>query len=150
MNQLLTIIAVLIIGTTYAQIKREDISTLKVENVSAKHSQSIDLDKKDTLQYVNLGFRNAKNTTTIEISTVMITDNATLYQLIKDLEIALPEIKTKNTLNWHRETYSLAVYSFSKTLILGEPLSDKSGSTQLTNKSVEKLIAWLKTIKLNK
>lgn len=133
-----------------AQRKTVDISSLKAGQVSAKYSKVINLETKDTVSYVYLGFQNAKYSSISDIKSIMLSRQEDLKEFIKDLKIALPEINTKQNIDWTKNNYGLTVYDFSNGLYLREKEKNGSGYTILQKKDVEKLIIWLESIDFGK
>lgn len=133
----------------FGQKKVINISETKIGTVSCKYSQSIDLEKGDTLTYVFLGFSNAKYTTITDIVSIMfliIDDSSNVIGFVKNLKSAYNEMGSKSTISWDKEEYKINLYDFTDNLYLYEAESSGSGYTILSKKQVEKLYTWLEGI----
>jgi len=132
-----------------AQNKTVKISELQIGVLSCKYSMRIDLEKKDTIRYIYLGFQNAKYSSITDIKSVMFDvskDSTDVYDFKKDLKMALSEIGNKTSISWDKKNYSVALYDFNNKLYLREASKDGSGYTLLTKGQVEKLIDWIDII----
>jgi len=136
--------------TILAQTKRIEISKFKVSQISADYSKSINLSTKDTLKYVYLGFQNAEFKSVTDIKSIMFTNQNELDEFVIDLKTALPEMDTKQNIDWDKKKYSLAIYNFNSALYLKEGSKYSRGYTMLSKKDVEKLIIWLESIVFEK
>jgi hypothetical protein len=109
---------------------------------------AIDLESQDTLSYVYLGFQNAKYTSITDIKSIFFSKDDIFKQFLKDLKIALEELKKneKTNLNWDRSpNYQLKIYDFSKNLYVFEG-EGTGGYTLLTQKNIQILIEQLSQI----
>jgi hypothetical protein len=133
-----------------AQKKTMDVSSIKIGQISAKYSKVIDLEKKDTISYVYLGFQNFKYRTLSDIRSVFFPKQEDLKSFVEDLKTALPEMGSKQNIDWKRQLYSISVFDFSNNLYLFERPSKGDGYTTLSKKELEKLIEWLDSIQIGK
>ena len=145
------LIAAMVLGTvaTFAQTKSVEVSKFKTGTgaLTASHKFSVNLESGDTTRsYVYIGFRNSKYTTIVDIVSYMFSTQEELDEFTKALKAALPEIKTKSTIHWKKRGFHINVYDFTNTLYMNEV--GGSGDAQFTPKQVEKMIAWLETVKL--
>ena len=93
-------------GYLNAQTKRLSISEKQIGGVNCKYYKSIDLDKIDTVAYVYLGFQNAKYSTISDIVSIffeLTTDSTDIFDFIKDLKTALPEMGNKSSIAWNKK-----------------------------------------------
>jgi hypothetical protein len=145
------LLALLVLGFGMnAQKKTVDISKTEIGKLNAKHSLSIDLEKKDTIAYVYLGFQNEKYKSISDRKSILFRNQEEVNAFIKDLKTAFPEMETKQNINWKKEKYSISLYDFSFEMYLSDKPSSVSGYTLLTKKDVENLITWLEKIQFGK
>jgi hypothetical protein len=133
-----------------AQTKRIEISQLKISTISAKYTKSINIETKDTAYYVYLGFKNAKYPAITDLKSVFLSTDEDTKNLIKDLKSALPEIETKQSIEWKKDLYRLTLYDFSNGLYIYEKPSKGTGYTVISKKEVENLISWLQSFEFGK
>lgn len=145
-----SLLAILCTISMNAQKKTMDVSSIKIGQISAKYSKVIDLEKKDTISYVYLGFQNFKYRTLSDIRSVFFPKQEDLKSFVEDLKTALPEMGSKQNIDWKRQLYSISVFDFSNNLYLFERPSKGDGYTTLSKKELEKLIEWLDSIQIGK
>jgi hypothetical protein len=145
-----SLLAILFTVAMNAQKKTIDVSSIKIGQISGKYSKVIDLEKNDTLSYVYLGFQNFKYRTISDTRSVFFAKQEDLKSFVEDLKAALPEIGSKQNIDWKRQLYSISVYDFSSSLYLFERPSKGDGHTIISKKELEKLISWLETIQIGK
>lgn len=145
-----SLLAILCTISMNAQKKTMDVSSIKIGQISAKYSKVIDLEKKDTISYVYLGFQNFKYRTLSDIRSVFFPKQEDLKSFVEDLKTALPEMGSKQNIDWKRQLYSISVFDFSNNLYLSERPSKGDEYTTLSKKELEKLIEWLDTIQIGK
>lgn len=145
-----SLLAILLAVSMNAQKKTIDVSLIKIGQISGKYSKVIDLEKNDTLSYVYLGFQNFKYKSISDIRSVFFPKQEDLKSFIEDLKTALPEIGSKQNIDWKRQLYSISVFDFSNNLYLFERPSKGDGYTTLNKKELEKLIEWLDSIQIGK
>lgn len=145
-----SLLAILFAVSMNAQKKTIDVSLIKIGQISGKYSKVIDLEKNDTLSYVYLGFQNFKYKTISDIRSVFFPKQEDLKSFVEDLKTALPEVGSKQNIDWKRQLYSISVFDFSSNLYLSERPSKGDGYTIISKKELEKLIAWLETIQIGK
>jgi hypothetical protein len=148
MKKVLFITLIIIPFLSFSQKKTVNLLESKVGPISLKYSMAIDLESQDTLSYVYLGFQNAKYTSITDIKSIFFSKDDIFKQFLKDLKIALEELKKneKTNLNWDRSpNYQLKIYDFSKNLYVFEG-EGTGGYTLLTQKNIQILIEQLSQI----
>lgn len=128
-----------------AQQKRVTILESKIGLLKPSYSKTIDLETKTTLYYLYIGFQNQKYKSITDSKSVFITNDADLKNLIKDLKMAMPEMESKQNIEWKKDLYILALYDFSDKLYFCESPKKGSGYTTISKKEVEELILWLES-----
>jgi GH15 family glucan-1,4-alpha-glucosidase len=79
------LLALLVLGFGMnAQKKTVDISKTEIGKLNAKHSLSIDLEKKDTIAYVYLGFQNEKYKSISDRKSILFRNQEEVNAFIKE------------------------------------------------------------------
>ena len=133
-----------------AQKKRVDVSKSNIGSLMSTYVKSIDLEVKDTVYYVYIGFQNEKYKTITDAKSIFLTKDVEVKALIKDLKTAVLEMETKQNIEWRKELYVLALYDFSNRLYISEKPTKGSGYTTISKKEVEELIKWLESFEFGK
>ena len=143
------IIAALIlgIGSAFAQRKTIEKSSIKVGSISAKHSITFTIGQSDTLEYLYLGFQNAKYQSITDIKSYMFSTKGQVEEFRNDLTTVLPEMEANSTVSWNRSSHVLMLSDSSDKLYLFETRG--SGYTTLTYKQVSELLEWVNTVEFN-
>jgi len=134
----------------YSQNKRVSISTAKIGAIDCKYAKSINLERKDTIYYTFIGFKDERYKTLDETASIMIADDKELQKLVSDLKLSLSEMDSKPDLNFTREQYKIYLFNFTELLYLYQTPSKGDGYTTLTKKEVDEFIVWLEKINFGK
>lgn len=137
-------------NSTMAQKKRVDVSKSDIGGLMLTYAKSIDLEIKDTIYYVSVGFQNLKYKTITDVKSVFITKDIELKAFTKDLKTAIVEMETKQNIEWKKDLYVLALYDFSNRLYISERPTKGSGYTTISKKDAEELVKWLESFEFGK
>jgi len=143
MKAFFTATILLITISLQAQIKKTVLIDKEVGQVHFKYEKLIDLDKKDTVYMVWIGFQDRSYQTFIDIKSIAIYDIDTMEAFIKDLKAAADQLGTKETFFYYRDSYRLSVEKNNPWLTIED--KDGRGYNYLTKKQVSKLIGILDT-----
>ena len=149
MKKILLLFISLVSVVVNAQNKTIKVSTIRLKEVTGEYCKDVNLETKDTLSYVTIGFQNAKYSNISDYKTLHFNNQTQLDEFINDLKTALPELGTKQILTWNRKLYDLTIgEGFSNTLFLFA--DTQSGYTMLKKNDIEKLLKWFESFRIGK
>jgi hypothetical protein len=140
---IITAVAVLGMAAAFGQRVADAKSEFKSSYpfISAKHMETM----------VYIGFQNLEYSTITDIHAIGLYSDEDLQEFIKALEGAISRCKNKTTVYWGGElenkTWRVYVYDFNNAVYISDT-GRISGHTVLSAKKAQKMVDWLKTIKL--
>jgi hypothetical protein len=147
------LLLILVLGSSIsiiAQNKTVNISKTTIGGLRPSYAKSINLEVKDSIYYVYIGFENEKYSTISDSKSLFLTQDVHVKAFTNDLKTAKLEMETKQNIEWKKELYGLSLFDFSDKLYILESASDGSGYTTISKKDLEELIKWLESIEFGK
>lgn len=125
------------------------VSKVTIGNFKCAHVKKVNLETKDTTFYIDIKFMEVGGSGEFD-QPFIIKENNELLTLVNDLEFALKQLNTNDELKWDRGNYLLYKKASNHREIYFRNKNDGAlvGYTNISKKSIIKLIDWFKTITL--